>query len=122
MITINEKFLNNLPSDKANTTFRLVNAEFLRIFLKLDCETNDYKTIFKHLLDLINFSKYGEINAEINPFALQVENVRDLKKYGSYVKNAIFATKKALFLQYNPQFFIRFDLIYKDMSDEQFNA
>lgn len=122
MITINEQFLNNLPSDKANTTFRLVNAEFLRIFLKLDCETNDYKTIFKHLLDLINFSKYGEINAEINPFALQVENVRDLKKYGSYVKNAIFATKKALFLQYNTQFFIKFDLIYKEMNDEQFNA
>lgn len=122
MITINEHFLNNLPSDKASETFRLVNAEFLRVFLKLDCETNDYKTIFKHLLDLINFSKYGGINAEINPFALQVENVRDLKKYGSYVKNAIFATKKAIFLQYNPQFFIRFDLIYKYMNDDKFNA
>ena len=122
MITINEHFLNNLPSDKASQTLRLMHAEFLRIFLKLDCETNDYKNIFKHLLDLINFSKYGEITAEINPFALQVENVRDLKKYGSYVKNAIFATKKALFLQYNPQFFIRFDLIYKDTNDEQFNA
>ena len=122
MITINEQFLNNLPSDKASTTLRLMHSEFLRIFLKLDCETNDYKTIFKHLLDLINFSKYGEINAEINPFALQVENVRDLKKYGSYVKNAIFATKKALFLQYNTQFFIRFDLIYNNKNDEQFNA
>ena len=126
MITIPENYLNSLyaaPSSKMDTTLRLLKAQYLLNFIPENPkpETNDFHGIFEALLRRINKTRYGEINGEIEPFNFQTVNVRDMRKYGTYVKNSIFATNKYLFLMYNNDFFIRFNLKFKGKEQENEN-
>ena len=123
MITIPENYLNSLyaaPSSKMDTTLRLLKAQYLMHFIPENPkpETNDFQGIFDALLRRINKTRYGGINAEIEPFNFQTVCVRDMRKYGTYVKNSIFATNKYLFLMYNNDFFIRFNLKFTEQENE----
>lgn len=117
MISVDENYLNNLKHDKPAVILRLGAAHLIERLLNVKANYDeyqdiDYKEIINALLSFINSTKYKEINAKIEPFNFKTIPTNHLKKYGSYTKNKIFATKKNIFIQYSQNFYLQFDLIY----------